>query len=187
MSRETLLEKVRADGRARVEAVEAKLKQALADIDARRESEVARLEAEFSERTERETRLILERARSKARMERRKALLAARWDAVERVFELAREKAVAGAEYPRLMKGIVRRHGGEGVAVRLSARDREAIGRDIGASLGETAPIAGGVLIQAGRRVLDFSLDESLAAIRDELASELVDLLYPDSKEKPPA
>ena len=182
MGSRELMDKIRADGRSQVAAIAADRDRRLAEIARQRDDQVARIEQEQCRRAEGATATIRERSMSKARMERRKVLLAARWEVVERVLEAAKQRVVEGEEYRRLLKRIVGRHGsGAGVVVRVSAQDRERWRGELGVSLGEPAPISGGLLIQAGGRVLDFSLDEGLAAVRGELADELSRLLFPEA------
>ena len=106
-------------------------------------------------------------------MERRKLLLAARWKAIERVFEEVRRRAVEGERYVELLRAIAGRHASEGAIVRLSREDTERYGGSLGVKVGEPVGISGGALVETGRQVLDYSLDEALAAVRAKMASEL--------------
>ena len=183
MGSSELIEKIRADGRQRVAEIERERERQVAEITTRRDAEVQTLESEFHERGERETRLIRERARSRAKLDARKVLLAAKWEAIGRVFAAARERIPSDPEYPRLLREIATRHAEPGTVVRLSESDRAKHGPTLGVELGEPAPIAGGVLVVQGRETVDYSLDESLAMLRSELASAIARILFP--KEKP--
>ncbi len=181
MSATKLLGKIRADGQARVDEIVAGRDKELAGIAERQSREMEKIAREYRERIARETGLIRERSRSKARLERRKTLLAARWAVIEQVLELTREKTVTGPDYVRTIQNIIRQHAPAGAEVRLSASDTAKFGASLKLEVGEPVGINGGVLIRIGKRTLDFSLDESLAAIRDELASELAAILFPET------
>ena len=140
------------------------------------------LENELRERGERETRLIRERARSRAKLDARKVLLAAKWDAIGRVFVAAQERIPSDPEYPRLLGEIATRHAEAGTIVRLSESDHAKYGSTLGVELGEPAPIAGGAIVVQGRKTIDYSLDESLAMLRSELAPVIVRILFPEEK-----
>ncbi|HDQ99370.1 MAG TPA: hypothetical protein ENN51_03680 [candidate division WOR-3 bacterium] len=173
-----LLERIRYDGRERLRSVEAGRDEELAGIAARREAEKTRLESEFKERREREVARILERARSRARLDRRKAVLAAQWRVIDRVFARARELLPADPDYPNLLKELAGRYGGDGVVVRLSPADTDRHGGRLGVKLGEPTDIAGGLLAESGRKVVDCSLDEALDAMRGQLAPLLAADLF---------
>lgn len=177
-----LLEKIRADGRARVAAVEKERDRAVEEIERRSAEELAKLEQEHEERVSRETGTILERARSRARLEQRNRLLRAKWDVIERVLRLAAERLVESEEYPGFLRGIVGWFGKKGDRIRLSAADTARLGEELGVQLGEPAAIRGGVIIEQGRVALDFSVDQAVAAIRARLAPELEEIFFPEER-----
>ncbi len=183
MSTAALVEKIRSDGQARVAGINNNRDKKIAEIEERLANEVNELEQEYQERIERETRLIKERVGSRARLEQRKNLLAAKWEVIERVLESAQTQVLEDEKYPQLIKDIVERYAPSDSVVRLSAADTEKFGRKLGVELGEPAGIKGGVIIEKKkqRQILDFSVEETLGAIREELASELAGLLFPES------
>jgi vacuolar-type H+-ATPase subunit E/Vma4 len=173
-----LLEKIRLDGRARVAAVEAERNRTLGEVEARTRSEVAAIEAEGRARGSREATAIVERAQSSARLVKRNAVLAARWEVMDRVAGLARERVLADPDYPAMVCRLVKRHAGPDSVARLSEQDTLRFGGKVGATLGKPAAIAGGVLIEAGRQQMSFSLSDTLAAGRDEEAARLSEILF---------
>jgi len=178
-----LLDKIRDDGRRRVAEIEADRDQKVGEILERQSSEVAELERAWRGRTEHETRLIMERARSRTRLERRKALLGARWQVIGRVFDMARDRLLADGRYGELIRELAARYAGKDGVVRMSPADTARFGKSLKVKIGEPAEIDGGLIVETGRQVLDFSLQESLAVIRDELAPELAGLVFPASQE----
>ncbi len=182
MGREELVAKILSDAQARAAAVRAEYEQRRAEVESRTRAELERLEAEAGERLKRETGMILERARSTARLRHRARILAAKWAVLDRVQEAACQQIVNAAWYPELVKGIIRRHAGEGDEVRLSAADTSRLGKSLppGVRLGEPADIKGGAVIRHGREELDFALDDAIAALRDRSVTELSKVLFGD-------
>jgi vacuolar-type H+-ATPase subunit E/Vma4 len=172
-----LLEKIRLDGRERVAAVEAERVREVEEITRHRDAELGALEREFGERTSHLVMRIGERARSQARLERRKALLAAQWQVVDRVLGRARAMLLDDPDYPGLLKQLAAQH--VGAVVRLSKTDTERFGRDFKDRLGEPADVAGGLLVVQGRQVTDLSLDEVFVESRGDLALAIVRELFP--------
>jgi vacuolar-type H+-ATPase subunit E/Vma4 len=177
MGSEELLGRIRADGRAKVAEVRAERDRQVGEIEARFGAEAGRLEQEFRARIEQETKQALERARSRARLDARKELLAARWQVIEDVFGQARARVLSDPEYPALLKALAAKHRGKDGRVRLSAADVKRLGKGLNAETDRD--IDGGLRVEFGRQVLDFSLGESLGAIRDELAPRLAEKLFP--------
>ncbi len=178
MAKSKLLDKVRADAQASLQDIEAnkvielrRIEQALAD-------QIAKLEREYQLLIERETALILERARSRARLEQRNMLLAAKWRMIDRVLVQAVERFVADKDYPELVLSVVKRFADKESVVTLSKKDAVRFHFDSGVKVGEPADIAGGVVIVRGKTVLDFSVDRILEKVRSKLAQELDKIMF---------
>ncbi len=178
MGTSELVEKIRSDGRAQVTSVEADRDRAVAEIRARAQAEVGAIESESRVRTERERSAIVERARGRARLEQRNAVVAARWMVLDRVRELAGKKITSDPGYPELVSRLVQKHARPESEVRLSEADTRAFGARLGKKTGKPAAIAGGVLIRTGKQELNFSLSEGLQALGDSLAAELSRILF---------
>lgn len=181
MDAEKLTGRIAADARQRVQELTADAASRASEIARRAEEEVARLEAENRERIARDSGMVMERARSQARLDAGKALLAARWQVIDAIIERAARAVLADAEYHELVAGLVKRHATAGSVVRMSADDTRRLGRKPAARLGEPAAIRGGILVRQGRTELDLSLDALLAAVREELATELARMTLPES------
>jgi len=179
MGTSELVEKILSDGQARVAAIQAERDQALAKIHERTANQVAAIKAEYAERTRRDCGTVLERARSRARLEQRNAVLAARWKMLDLVAERARDRLLADPGYAGMVSGLVERYARPESVVRLSPKDMQALGARLTAKLGAPAAIAGGVLIRTGKVELNFSLEENLLQLRDDLAGELAGILFP--------
>ncbi|MEO0082483.1 MAG: V-type ATP synthase subunit E family protein [candidate division WOR-3 bacterium] len=173
-----LIGKIRAEGQVRVAQIEKEKNEEIGRIERRVRDDVAKLEEEYRARVERETRLIIERAMSRARLEQRKALLSARWGQIDRVLSLAAERIVKEEDYPELVRGVVERFARKDSVVRFSKADATRFTASPGMD-GEPAEISGGVIIEQGRVVLDFSVDRALVTVRFRLASELGRILFP--------
>ena len=178
MGTSELVEKILADGRKRVAALAAERDQAIGDVRKRSAAEVAAIEAESAEGTRRECSAILERARGRARLQLRNAVLAARWQVLDRAVRRAQEKVLADPDYAGSIMKLVKKHARSESVASLSEADVRSFGAKLGAKLGEPVPIAGGVMIRTGKEELNFSLAEALSALRDELARDLSQVLF---------
>jgi vacuolar-type H+-ATPase subunit E/Vma4 len=178
MGTNELVEKILADGRARAAAVAAERDRAVAETQKRSAAAVAAIESDCSERSRRDCDAILERARSQARLLRRNAVLAARWQVLDRVVERAQEKVLADPGYADSIAKLVKRHAGPESVASLSQADSRSFGPRLGVKLGEPSAIAGGAIIRTGKEELNFSLSEALSGLRDEHTRDLSQILF---------
>jgi len=179
MGKSELVEKILADARTRAACIDAERTRKVAEVEARAEAERNALAAENAERIRRETEIILERARSTARLQKRSAVLTARWQVLDRVIEAAKQRLLADSRYAGMVAGLVKKYAKPGAVVRLSPADTETFGSKLPVAPGKPASIIGGVIIVNGREELNFSLDDSLALVKQELAAELSRVLLP--------
>ena len=178
MGTNELVEKILADGRTRVAAIAAERDKVVAETRQRAAAEVAAIESDFAGRSRRECEAILERARGRARLERRNAVLAARWRVLDLAVRRAQERYLADPGYADFMVALVKKNARPDSVVLLSESDARSFGTRLGTKLGEPLPLAGGVLIRTGKVELNFSLAEALSALRDELARDLSQILF---------
>jgi vacuolar-type H+-ATPase subunit E/Vma4 len=178
MGTNELVEKILADGKARVSAIAAERDRAVAETLKRSAAEVAVIESDCAERSRRDCDAIIERARSQERLQRRNAVLAARWQVLDRAVRRAQEKVLADPGYADSIAGLVKRHARPESVASLSEADTRSFGKKLGTTVGEPSPIAGGVMIRTGKEELNFSLAEALSALRDDLARDLSQILF---------
>lgn len=175
MAVEPITEKILSDARREAERIrreygakaQATLEQAKKEAAMREATELERLKIEL----EREYNRIL----ALARVEAKKRLLAAKRSIIDRVFKAAEEEILNDEEYPKLLKGIIDRHGEKGNEILLSELDRKRLKLP---ELGGPAPIRGGVIIRSGRIEKNFSLDAIIESLKDELTVKLAELLF---------
>lgn len=178
MGTSELVEKILADGKQRVAAIAAERDRAIAETRKRSAAEVTVIESDSAERSRRECDAILERARSRARLEKRNAVLAARWQMLDRAAQRAQEKIVADHGYADSIIRLVKKHARPESVASLSEPDTRSFGAKLGTKLGEPLSITGGVMIRTGKVGLNFSLDVALLELRDELARDLSQILF---------
>src|SRR5512136_769094 len=99
MGTNELVEKILADGKARVAGVSAECDKEVAETQKRAAAAVAAIESDCAERSRRGREAILERARSRARMEKRNGVLAARWQLLDRAVKRAEERLLGDSGY----------------------------------------------------------------------------------------
>jgi vacuolar-type H+-ATPase subunit E/Vma4 len=178
MGTSELVEKILADGRAKVAAVTAERDKAVARTQQHAAAEVAAIESNCADRSRRDCDAVLERARSRARLEKRNATLAARWQVLDRAVSRAQEKVLADPGYADTLSRLARKNVRPDSVVSLSQADAGSFGPRLGVKLGEPAAITGGVIIRTGKEELRFSLGEALQALRDDLARDLSQTLF---------
>jgi len=180
MATKELLDRIAGDARDRLAAVRAEETKEVVVIRGRLEAEVAKLRGEARTRIERETSLITERQRSQARLDERKTVLAAKWRVIDRAFDQARKRVLESKEYPTAVASIIENHAPGDSTVMLSEADASRLASKLAGRKVEQAAIAGGVVIRQGRQFVDYSLDVTLGALRNELAGELARVLFPE-------
>ena len=178
MGTNELVEKILADGKARVAAIGEERDRAVAETQERAAAEVAAVEADCAEQTRIAYDAVIERARSRARIEKRNAVLAARWQTLDRVVKRAEEKVLGDPGYADFVTRVVKKYARPDSVVSLSEADTRAFGARVGAKLGEPVPISGGVMIRSGKEELNFALGEALLSLRDDLARDLSQTLF---------
>jgi len=178
MGTSELVEKILADGKARVAAIAAERDRAVAETQKRSAAEVAVIESDCAERSRRDGDAVLERARSQARLLRRNAVLAARWQVLDRAVERAQEKVLKDPGYAGSIARLVKQHGRPESVASLSEADTRLFGPHLGVKLGQPAAIAGGVIIRTGKEELNFSLSEALSGLRDDHTRDLSQILF---------
>ena len=180
MGTNELVEKILVDGKARVAAIAAERDWAVAETRKRSAAEVAAIESDCAERSRRDCDAIIERARSQARLQRRNAVLAARWQVLDRAVGRAQQTVLAGPGYADSIVRLVKRYARPDSVASLSEADARSFGARLETKVGEPAPITGGVLIRTGKEELNFSLGEALQGLRDDLARDLSRILFAD-------
>lgn len=178
MGTNELVEKILADGKARVAVIAAERDRTVAETRKRSAAEVAVIESDCADRSRRDRDAIIERARSQARLQLRNAVLAARWRVLDRAVARAQEKVLADPGYADSIVRLVKQHAGPESVASLSEADTRSFGKKLGTTVGEPSPIAGGVMIRTGKEELNFSLAEALVGLRDEHARDLSQVLF---------
>jgi vacuolar-type H+-ATPase subunit E/Vma4 len=178
MGTNELVEKILTDGKERAAAIATDRDKAVAETRKRSADEVAGIETDFAERSKRECEAILERARSRARLEKRNAVLAARWQVLDHAVQRAQEKVLADSGYADFIVDLVKKHTRPGSVVSLSEADTRSFGPRLDMKVGDPLPLAGGMMIRTGKVGLNFSLDVALSELRDELARDLSNILF---------
>ncbi|MEO0019347.1 MAG: V-type ATP synthase subunit E [candidate division WOR-3 bacterium] len=180
MGTKELVDKILADARERVAAIDAEREKEIKEIEERLKQTEERLIREQRERVEKRVGVILENAKSKARLEAKKILLEAKWRVIEKICERARDAILKNPEYVAILKRLLEKYAGADATVHLSENDRARFGSQLGTKLGEPVPISGGAIIRKGKEEIDLSLDSILNLAKEELITELAQTLFPE-------
>ncbi len=184
MGKVELIEKIRADARARVAAILKEKEAEISEIKKRTEATCVRLKMENAKKIEERIKLILDNARSQAGVEKRKILLLARWRVIDMVTERAKQTILANPDYSALIQHLIEKYATDDATVHLSKEDTSRFIHLLnkkGIKIGAPLPISGGVVIQKEKEKLDLSLDAILSEVRDELLPELARILFPEN------
>jgi len=175
-----LIDKILGDAHEKVAAIDAEREKEVKEIEERLKQTEERLTREQKERIEKWVGVILENARSRARLEAKKILLEAKWRVIEKVCEKARDAIVKSPEYRAILKRLIEKYAGPDATIHLSENDKARFGSQLGAKLGEPVPIAGGLIIRQGKEEIDLSLDSILNLVKEELITDLSQILFPE-------
>ncbi len=180
-----LIEKIYADARLKVTAIQEEKKRALAEIEQRTQNVIETLKREIAERREQRIQAMNEQARSQAQLEGRKIVLEAKWQVIDSVGTEAKKAILSSPDYPKIIEKIVKKYASPQSSIHLSPNDTKRWGKVAGITPGEPAPITGGVIIRlaaaghvAGKEELDLSLDTILNQVREEFCTELAAILF---------
>lgn len=180
MSAGALIDKIADDARRAAEAIERDALDAVASVTARSRMRAEQLEVEARLQAKREAAVIVERARSQARLLRRNAVLTGRWRAIEAVVQRATSLLTSDADYRQVLVELARRHLGSGGSVHFSDRDTPAMRELLGPRVGASVAISGGLVVRNRGQQLDYSIDVLLAVARQRLSADLARILSGD-------
>lgn len=180
MGTKELVDKILADARKRVAAIDAEREREVKEIEERLKQTEERLKREQKERIEKRVSVILENKRSRARLEAKKILLEAKWNVIEKICEKAKDAIVKSPQYGSILKRLVEKYADDDATVHLSENDRARLGSQLRVKLGEPVPISGGLIIRKEKEEIDLSLDSALNLAREELLTELAQTLFPE-------
>jgi vacuolar-type H+-ATPase subunit E/Vma4 len=180
-----LIEKIHADARLKVTAIQEEKKRALAEIEQQTQKIIETLKKENAERLEQRIRAMNDRARSQAQLEGRKIVLEAKWQMIDLVCTEAKKVILSSPDYPKIIEKLVKKYASPQASIHLSPDDTKRWGKVAGITPGEPVPITGGVIIRvaaaghaAGKEELDLSLDTILNQVREEFCTELAAILF---------
>lgn len=175
----SLVEKILADARAQVAAILREKEQQLSEVEKRKVVTIEQLKAANAKKVQERTQAILDNARSRAELERKKILLQARWRIIDSVCQKAKEAILSRPDYLALVRRLIEKYARPDATVHLSLADTARFNpSSLTVHRGEPLPISGGVIIQHGKEKIDLSLDTVLSEARDDLITELNRILF---------
>lgn len=192
---DALIERILGDARKDAEATLSNAEREAQAVMERTERQADALKADYERRRIELASAILDRSRTNAQLEGRKAALERRRKLIDRAFAAAFEKlcALTGQRRESLLRGLLMRESEGGETVRCAARDRDTINgllptinAELSArslkplTLGENAPIAGGFILTADRYDKNCSFEALLEDAKAMLEGEVADILFPE-------
>ncbi|MEO0071056.1 MAG: V-type ATP synthase subunit E [candidate division WOR-3 bacterium] len=174
-----LVEKILADARAQVAAILREKEHQLSEMEKRKVALIEQLKAENAKKVQERTQAILDNARSRAELERKKILLQARWRIIDSVCQKAKEMVLSRPDYLALVRRLIEKNAQPDATIHLSIADTARFNPSSPTvRIGEPLPISGGVIIQHGKEKIDLSLDTVLSEARDDLIAALNRILF---------
>ncbi len=174
-----LVEKILADARAQVAAILREKEHQLSEMEKRKVALIEQLKAENAKKVQERTQAILDNARSRAELERKKILLQARWRIIDSVCQKAKEMVLSRPDYLALVRRLIEKNAQPDATIHLSIADTARFNpSSLTVRIGEPLPISGGVIIQHGKEKIDLSLDTVLSEARDDLIAALNRILF---------
>ena len=189
---EKINQRIRQDGSDEVAAIQAETDSRVRTIRDDYRAQIAQLEADASARRSQAVAERLERLGGSADMERRQMLLAAKQGCIDEAF--ARAARALGdlprQDYVALLARLAAENGNGDEELVLSAADRDAIGPAVvsaanalkpGAAFtlsSESRDLGGGLVLKRGLVEVNCTFDTRLRQLRQEMATDVAQILF---------
>ncbi len=192
---DALIERILDDARKDAETTLSEAEREVQAVMERTERQADALKADYERRRIELASAILDRSRTNAQLEGRKAALERRRELIDRAFAAAFEKlcALTGQRREGLLFGLLIRESEGGETVRCAVRDRdvvngllqkvnaELLGRGLKPlALGENAPLAGGFILASDKYEKNCSFEALLEDAKAACEGEVAGILFPE-------
>ncbi|MGB9866307.1 MAG: V-type ATP synthase subunit E [Bacillota bacterium] len=203
MALQDIVDRIRSDAVREAEQIRSQAQERAAEIERSAKEEAQRRRAAIISSAQSRAEEIKRRSETLWNLERRKELLEAKQEMVEKAFELARQSIMdmEQSRYFELMKRLVVSCAGSGEGeLVVSARDRQRLGdqflREVNAQLAsmgnqgaikfaaDTKQMCGGFILRTGNVELNASFDAKLRELRDSLEAEVARLLFEEGAQQ---
>ena len=192
---DALIERILGDARKDAEATLSEAEREAKAVMERTERQADALKADYERRRIELASSILDRSRTNAQLEGRKAALERRRELIDRAFAAAFDKlcALTGQRRESLLRGLLIRESEGGEKVRCAVCDRNVVNgllQNVNAdlsqrglmplTLGEDAPVTGGFILTADKYEKNCSFEALLEDAKASCEGEVAGILFPD-------
>lgn len=192
---DALIERILGDARKDAEATLSNAEREAQAVMERAERQADALKADYERKRIELASSILDRSRTNAQLEGRKAALERRRKLIDRAFTAAFEKlcSLTGQRRESLLRGLLIRESEGGETVRCAVRDRDVvtgllpkINGELSKkglkplTLGENAAIAGGFILTADQYEKNCSFEAMLEDAKAACEGEVSGILFPE-------
>ena len=182
MGLDAIVEEIRAKGRIEADKIGEEASLEVSKITAEAEVNAARLKTAKEEAVRKEIDRLRQQEVSSANLEVKKAMLNARKEILDEVYEAAKEavKKLPAEKNQKLLKSIIEKNENNNARIYSRNRDMQAINKLTKLEYAGEIDCIGGVVIENedGTEVLDFKYDTILKNVSEQSLKQVSDILF---------
>ena len=182
MGLDAIVEEIRAKGRIEADKIGEEASLEVSKITAEAEASAARLKAAKEEAVRKEIDRLRQQEVSSANLEVKKAMLNARKEILDEVYEAAKEavKKLPAEKNQKLLKSIIEKNENNNARIYSRNKDKQAIKKLTKLEYAGEIDCIGGVVIENedGTEVLDFKYDTILKNVSEQSLKQVSDILF---------
>ncbi len=201
MPASAIIEKILSDARKEADTILTSFRKEVEALEKERDQEIEKIKTEAAKEAELRAEEVVKRELSSKQMEARKSLLEFKQELIDRIFDLAYEQVtkLKSEEYKDFLKTLFLKTvetGEEEVIIgkkdvrqitpsflQTVNRELKKTGKEGKLRLGEpSSEIDGGFILRKGRKETDVTLSALFASARDELETEVAEILFGEEK-----
>jgi len=201
MPASAIIEKILSDARKEADTILTSFRKEVEALEKERDQEIEKIKTEAAKEAELRAEEVVKRELSSKQMEARKSLLEFKQELIDRIFDLAYEQVtkLKSEEYRDFLKTLFLKTvetGEEEVIIgkkdvkqitpsflQTVNRELKKTGREGKLHLGKpSSEIDGGFVLRKGRKETDVTLSALFASARDELETEVAEILFGEEK-----
>ncbi len=182
MGLEAIIEEIRAKGSAEADRIGNETELEFSKIIADAESQAAKLKAAKEEAVRKEIERLRQQELSSANLEVKKALLNARKEVLDEVYEATKAEIakLPAAKNQKLLKAVIEKNENNNARIYSRAKDKAAVKKLTKLEHAGEIDCIGGVVIEnaEGTEVFDFKYDTILKNVSEQSLKQVSDILF---------
>ncbi len=182
MGLDAIIEEIKAKGRAEADKISEETSSEVSKIIAEAEANDAVLKAAKEEAVRKEIDRLRQQEVSSANLEVKKAILNARKEILDEVYENAKEsvKKLPAEKNQKLLKSIIEKNENNNAKIYSKAKDKPVVKKLTKLEYAGEIDCIGGVVIENadGTEVMDFKYDTILRNVSEQSLKQVSDILF---------